>query len=249
MSRARSTRPGLFSPKALPIANQIIDKKAPERGLFAARLARVDLPAALTIAKDFTKDREESRVVGNIAFHVTAENPAEAERLWSLTARMSRRGGMDEAICWKLAGVDPMRARRALEGMPWIDQRPDLFIYLALGSKARDELASRQALEMGMRGIDRLMKDRPERYQFLAGTILPAVERIDPALVPEILWRDVASRPPVADSRLDRGYSPVRLIAQLAWYDRNVAAALSSRLEHGWNGPTIRNWQPRAMSF
>jgi hypothetical protein len=213
---------GLFA-EGLSIANPLNEKQNSNRGLFAARLARVDLPAALAIARDFAGDRLESQVLGNIAFHIAAENPAEAERVWEQTSRMSRRQ-IDAEICWKLSGIDPAGARRTLEAMPWIDQRPDLFVSLALGSKARDLSASREAFKTALQGLDRIMKERPERYQMFVGTLLPAVERIDPALVPEMLWRDVASRPPIMDPRAGPG--PTRLIAQLAWYDREVAAVL-----------------------
>ena len=110
--------------------------------------------------------------------------------------------------------------------MPWIDQRPELFIYLAMGAKARDESAARQAFETGIQGIDRILKERPERFLVIAGSLLPAVERIDAALVSEMLSRSVAARTPVVDPRIPRGSIPGRLIAQLAWYDREVAAAL-----------------------
>ena len=232
------------------IANQIDDKKDRNRALFAARLARVDLPAALQIAKDFAGDRDESHVLGNIAFHIAVDNPADAERLWIQTKRMSRRS-IDAEICWKLAGVDPAGARRTLEGMPWIDQKPDFFVSLALGAKARDPSASQRALETGLQGLDRIMRERPERYQMFVGTLLPAVERIDPALVPEMLWRDVASRPPIVDPRVGHGYSPTRLVAQLAWYDRQVAAAgfRADPNSRGWNRPIPTSWPGGVTSF
>jgi hypothetical protein len=66
--------------------------------------------------------------------------------------------------------------------------------------------------------------------------LLPIVEQIDPARVGEIFWRDVASRPPFANPRTISYYSPSRLIQYLAWYDREVAAALfepsRARMEH-----------------
>ena len=78
----------------------------------------------------------------------------------------------------------------------------------------------------GCCGIDRMLQERPERFLVIAGSLLPAVERIDAALVPEMFWRGVAARTPVVDPRIPRGSVPGRLIAQLAWYDREVTAAL-----------------------
>ncbi len=75
--------------------------------------------------------------------------------------------------------------------------------------------------------IDGLMQERPEQLQgFRAGSLLHVVERIDPALVPEVFWRYVAARPPFANPRTIRTYSPSELIQHVAWYDRDVAAAL-----------------------
>jgi hypothetical protein len=216
---------GLFA-EGLKIASQLPDKTDSSRSAFAARLARVDLPAALAIAKDFAGQRWESRVLGNIAYRLALQNPAESERIWCLTRRMGRLGRTDSTLAWKLGGIDPARARRALEGMPWLDQRPELFIYLALGAKTHNESAARQSLETGMQGIDRMLRERPERYLIIGGSLLPVVERIDPALVPEMLWRAVASRTPAVDPRISRGSIAGRLIAELAWYDREVAAAL-----------------------
>jgi hypothetical protein len=56
--------------------------------------------------------------------------------------------------------------------------------------------------------------------------LLPIVEQIDPALVPEYFWRIVAMRRPAGDPRSDRDFFSSRLVVLLAWYDRDVAAAL-----------------------
>ncbi len=212
--------------EGLKIADQFTDKTDSALAAFAVRLARVDLPAALAIATDFKGHRQESSLLADIACRLAAENPAEAERIWSLTRSMRRMGNIDPPLCSKLAAVAPERARRALEGMPWIHQRPELFMFLALGAKTRNESAARQAFDTGMQGIDRILRERPERYLIIGGSLLPTVEQIDPALVPEMLWRGVASRTPIDDPQMDQGSIPGRLIAQLAWFDREVAAAL-----------------------
>ncbi len=69
--------------EGLILANQLPDKSHPGRRFFAARLARVDLPAALSIARDFPDSGRDpfakERILRNIAFRLAAENPAEAE--------------------------------------------------------------------------------------------------------------------------------------------------------------------------
>jgi hypothetical protein len=88
--------------------------------------------------------------------------------------------------------------------------------------------AAHEAFQVAMQRIDRLMRDGPE-YSHMLGArqvLLPIVEQIDPALVPEYFWRVVASRPSVGDPRSGRDLSPSSLVLLLAWYDRDVAAAL-----------------------
>ncbi len=70
--------------------------------------------------------------------------------------------------------------------------------------------------------------------------LLPLVEQIDPALVPELFWRVVATRPSIGNPRDVPGdiakHWSSRLVAVLGWYDRDVAAALFEpirvQLEH-----------------
>jgi hypothetical protein len=218
------TARALFA-EGLQLANQFTDKTDFKRGRFACRLARVNLPAALAIVKDFEGDRIHGRIRYGIALRLVERAPAEAERLWK-EAKGTRLVPMDPTLCWKMAAVDPARARRIIEELPErIEFHPELFLFLALGSKTLDESASRQAFQIGVQGIDRLLQERPERYRIDAGRFLPIVERIDPALVPEVFWLDVASRLPVGNPR-SLAYSPSSTITRLAWYDRDVAAAL-----------------------
>jgi hypothetical protein len=69
----------------------------------------------------------------------------------------------------------------------------------------------------------------------MQGILLPLVEQIDPALVPELFWRAVAMRPPRGNPHIVREDSPGNLLL-LARYDREVAAALfepvRDKLEH-----------------
>jgi len=69
--------------EGLQLANQVPNKTAQQRGRFAARLVRVDLPSALAIAREFSASGTNSAngVLQNIAFHLAADNPAGAERV------------------------------------------------------------------------------------------------------------------------------------------------------------------------
>ena len=222
--------------EALKIASQFTDKTDFQRGMFAARLARADLPAAEAIAGDFKGASNEARIVGNMALALAETNPAQAERLWRETAGKRRLHMMDSILCWKLAGVDPAGALRIVEAWPKTSRRPEFYFYLALGARPRDESIARQSFQTALRELDRLMEERPERYVPTAASLLPVVERIDAALVPEILWRHVASRLPYGNPRAPRAEFPGVLVVELAAYDRQVAAALLeptlARMEH-----------------
>lgn len=118
--------------------------------------------------------------------------------------------------------------------------RSDFYAFLALGLKAQDAAASRRAMDEVLRSLDWLMRERPEQLQDRFSNLLPVIERIDPTLVPEVFWRYVASRPPSANPRTISVYSPTDLIEHLAWYDRDVAAALFE------SGPDRPHRGPRA---
>jgi hypothetical protein len=212
--------------EGLQIAGQFVDKSDSMRGAFAARLARIDLPAALAIAKEFDGSRDQGSILGGIAYRLIDQNPAEAERLWNQTKGRLGRARTIVALCWRMAAVDPARARRGIEIEVGTPLRPELYLFLALGSMGRDASASREAFQAGLDGIDRQLRERPELYLPDAGELLPIVERIDPGLVPELFWRDVSSRLPVGNPRNLGNDSPTFLIINLARYDREVAAAL-----------------------
>ena len=212
--------------EGLQIAGQMTEKTEFRRGGFAARLARVDLPAALAIAKDFDGTRSQGRIFGGIAFRLIDQNPAEAERVWNQTKGKTRLVPQDPTLCWKMAAVDPARARRAVEGLGTTQFSPHYYFSWRSAPKCGMSRSRESAFKSACDGIDQLSQDSPERYQHFAGSLLPIVEHIDPALVPEVFWLDVASRLPVGNPRTLSNYSPSYLVMQLAWYDRDVAAAL-----------------------
>jgi hypothetical protein len=76
--------------------------------------------------------------------------------------------------------------------------------------------------------------------------VLPLVEQIDPALVPELFWRALATRLPTGNPRAVHDVSPAALVGLLGWYDREVAAALfepiRERIEHTDDVELARWW-------
>jgi hypothetical protein len=222
--------------EGLRLANQMTDKTNSRRASFAAQLALVDSPAALAIANEYKVSRTQGGTLASIALGLMEQNPAEVEHAWKVL-RGGLRGSI-EAFCWKLALLGPRPARRAIEEFPWTKMYPEVFVYLALGLREQDKSAAREVLDDGLRRIDQATQRQPERSRLRAGGLLPIVERIDPTRVPEFFWRDVASRPTPDNPRTTGAYRlPVSyLIRHLAWYDREVAAALfepsRARMEH-----------------
>jgi Carboxypeptidase regulatory-like domain len=219
------------------IASQLTDKTDFKRGIFAARLALVDLPAAEKLARDFKGNRSEARVVDNMAFMLAQSRPDDAERLWRRIATSGRSASIwDGIVGWKLARVDPPRALRVLDTFRKTGYGAAAYFYLALGARTRDESISRQAFQTGLHDLDQMIEERPESYPFEALTSLPVVEATDPALVPEVLWRHVASRLPYGNPRALLSETSALQIAEIAYYDRPVAAALLEptlvRMEH-----------------
>jgi len=227
-----------------------------QRGLFAARLARVDLPAALAIAKEFPASGHysASSVLRNIALHLAADNPAEAERVMRLLPQKPGPYWLPPAIAWKMATTDPARARRLVDEAQRYDDHPQTYLFLALGLKAHDRGAADEAFQKAMEGIDRLMKEGAEfsAMQGERGVLLPLVEQIDPALVPELFWRAIATRPPIGNPRSLRDLSTSRLVVLLGWYDREVAAALFEpvrALMEQTDGQELVRWQLEFMGW
>jgi hypothetical protein len=222
---------------AFRLAKSATPKGTPVRRILAARLACADLPSAIAIAKEFpaTGINTESSVLANIAFHLAAENPSEAERVLSLMPPERGRDRFPPAIACKMAAVDPVRASRLTNQAQREMDRPQRYLYLALGLKSSDPAASSQAFQTAMHGFDRLMKDGPEYSRSLGPReiVLPMVEQIDPALVPEYFWRLVAMRPSVGDPHSVSDVPLAKLALLLAWYDLDVATAVFEPVRAG----------------
>ena len=213
--------------EGLQIARQFTDKTDFKRGLFAARLARVDLPAALAIVKDFDGERDQGRILGGIALRLIERNPAEAERIWNRTKGKAPAGPNGPDALLEDGRGRSGAARRVIEALAGTQYRPHFYLFLALGSKARDESASRQAFQTGVR------RDR---------SVVARAPRNDISISREHCCRSSSgstrlSCPRSSGSTCPRGfpsairarsmtYSPSYLITRLAWYDRDVAAAL-----------------------
>jgi hypothetical protein len=226
------------------------------RGRFAARLSRVDLPAELGIAKELPglAARAEVALYENIAFRLAAENPVEAERVLRMAPPARGRHRFAPSIVWRMAAVDPHRAQRLADEAQKDEDDPDMLLFLALGLKQRDPAAAERVFWKAIDGIDQRLKEGVE-YSNVNRTrwiLLPLVERIDPALVPELFWRAVALRLPPGDPRQDVDLSSAELAMILGWYDRQVASVVfepvRARIE-AMDDSELDNWTIALMSW
>jgi hypothetical protein len=213
---------------ALRIANTALDKGTPVRGTLAARLARVDLTSALAIAQEFPSA---DGILANIAFHLATDDPAEAEHVLSLMSPLTGWGRFPPPIAWKMAAIDPARAQRLIDRAQQDMDLPHRYLFLALGLKPSDPAAATQAFQTAMQGYDQLMKEGEYSSMLVPrAVLLPMVEQIDPALVPEFFWRILAMGRPADNPRSTQEIYASALVNLFAWYDRDVAAALYERL-------------------
>jgi len=210
------------------LAGQLAGKSDQIQGLFAVRLSRVDLPAALAIVTAIPDKQRAGEYLGEIAGRLGADDPALAEQILGRIEDPLARVEGTLRICLRMAAVDPARARRIAGQTQGAIHRTQAFLFLALGLKARDPHAAVEAFQAGLRELDRysdLETEDPSRGRTVA-ELLPLVERIDPALVPEVFWRAVALRPPTGDPRKEMDSPSARLAEFLAFYDGEVASVL-----------------------
>ena len=73
---------------------------------------------------------------------LAADNPAEAERVLRQIPRETVRDWFPPTIAWKMAAVDPARARRLTDESQRTYDHPQSYLFLALGLKSRDQAAA-----------------------------------------------------------------------------------------------------------
>jgi len=144
-------------------------------------------------------------------------------------------------MCRRLAGVDPVRARRVAASIRGQGERVCAWAFVALGLAEKDQAGAREAVDHAIDGIDRLRESGPGLDPAIiltdvrvmyptnpAALILPLVERIAPEKLAEVFWRAVALHPRLDVDREDllRSSYIGNECMLLARYDREVAAVL-----------------------
>ena len=211
-----------------PIAERLKAENSGIVGLFASRLGRIDLAAALALLGGLDQAKDHVLPIGNLAARIAATNPAEAERLITKIRGLERSHGLTLRTCQNMARADLPRARRIALDQKSARARADALIFAAYGLPPSQRPAARdlvrQALAELVRGND--PSDMPRLYLITAD--MPLVESIDPGLVPE-LFSHVQSptcRLPMIRAVEYGRDDGLRQALLLARYDRQVAAAL-----------------------
>ncbi|MBI3469052.1 MAG: carboxypeptidase regulatory-like domain-containing protein [Planctomycetes bacterium] len=216
----------------------------------ALALARIDLPAAVKLVERYRYDNWYGLTVAELAAMVAPEDPQAAERVWNSIALegrdeatvLSSRDFYATRLCYRMARADSERAIRLARSV-----RQPLWRLYALGSIVHSladhdaPLARRCLEELIAVPYEEFAKDPPGRgYNQISALawVLPAVERMDPQLARECLWRCIARRFPRPatewlDDEVDQ--ADAWLAEMLARYDRGIARAI---LE-----PALQRWQ------
>ncbi len=197
------------------------------RRAFTALLARVDPAGAIELAQQVADEElYGSLALSSVAFGLPWDKPAEADRFLSLYPPDKEPTWLRPVIAWKIATLDPARARKLIESQRGEPDYVQHEFCVALGAKGRDEPTMNAAIQAGLHELDRVLDKEPYMLQQYGGPVLAIAEAIDPGLAPEVMWRLVASRPASGNPRVAGAYSPIPLVERIAWYDRALGAAL-----------------------
>jgi hypothetical protein len=213
------------------------------RGAFAEELALIDLPSALALMKDLKDANEHLRHHGNLAQRLGGVNPAEAERVLNQAGKpgdSNRQYQVDQyavRVCHRMAPADLARARKIAGSIKEESFRARALAVMALAlakSKPKEALGLLdEAFTILAKKADSGV-DRFNNYwdaAGLAGLSVRVAEQIDPALVPEFLWRALSFLPSrYKDGPRDPAGNHVGSVGTLALtlsrYDRKLALDL-----------------------
>ncbi|QEH35537.1 Dioxygenase [Aquisphaera giovannonii] len=216
--------------------------KRTDAGSFLGHMAWLDPKAAVELMRGVGPDRWHERILANIAIRAAHEHPAEAEEVLNAFREPTWRVNAVPRICRRMAGKDPDRARRIAASQPVSSERAYAWTFLALGLRASDPAASREALDRAVAEIDAVAPGDPRESWSgnAAASILPLVEELAPDVVEEVFWHAVALQPADEDPREDlggnggEGRSDLPLL--LSRYDRAVAATLLAPVDEYLRG-------------
>lgn len=196
------------------------------RRQFAARLARVDLDSALGMIDGVRVAEERSLTYANFALHLAGSRPEDCERLLD-RAQSEKRRLLDAATIARMTRIDPLRARRLVSERTDAFERGQHRLVLASRLSRTSKTQAEEVYREALADLDASPRVNPGSWDFLM-LDLELVEQIDPALVPEFLWRTLSLRDP-SDEPEDPALglvSGARLVTIVAQFDRRLASTL-----------------------
>lgn len=210
-------------------------------GSVAQAIAPFDLAAAQELLGRLRHEWIYAYELGRLACELALTDAALAERLWNQPPRATakpddlrrRDAELAAPFCYRLARRDPAAAHKvaaAITGGSRIDALGAVAEALAETDQAAAlrlvaEIVDREFPPAGSAdGLDSMFSDAAALAR-----LLPLLERVDPQLGRECLWRAVALRPPrpveqMLDDEVER--IDLHLIGLLSRYDRRLARSL-----------------------
>jgi len=201
------------------------------RGGFAAKLARIDAPAAFGLAEGYANPQD-NWYVGGVALGLAGREPAGSERALRMMSNAGRRDRSTIRAVGRMVRIDRDRARRLAEALDDPSSRVEALGSMARGLADVDPKAAAALIDEAFGRLVKLVEEGRDRRAPLAGSwvsaaeLLPMAERLDAELLRRCFWKTVALRPPRPaggdpSGLFEQGIS--RLAIALARYDRAVA--------------------------
>ncbi|MEW6071329.1 MAG: carboxypeptidase-like regulatory domain-containing protein [Planctomycetota bacterium] len=167
------------------------------RGIFAEKLAIVDLAAALPLIEALGEEWDRERHFKNLALVLAGRDPAAAEEVLG-RSRTPRFRSAERAVCHRMVLVDPDRARRLAARSA---AAGEAYGNMALALADTGPALARELLEAAFQAMEARFGRRERRGDrtkdaVVAGSLLVLAERIAPARLAEYRWRAIALRPP-----------------------------------------------------
>jgi hypothetical protein len=208
------------------------------KGAFAEELAQIDVPAALELTRDLSDPREFDRHHGNMAHELARINPAEAERIQGMIRDPYQRGYSATRVCYRMARVDLERARRIAATIQDPTKRAYAHGLMAWAIADSDRPAALGLIAEVFDALDKVAETGQATFGLddaavTAATLLPAVDAIDPKLLPDYFWRSLSLRRP--DSAYETQEAKMKqttatLSMRLARYDRQTARTILEQI-------------------
>lgn len=167
--------------------------------LVAANLARLDVDAALHLVDEDAEEREQVDCRALIAREIAATDPQRAEEVIRRIDSYYSHEFLAHA-CRRMVRVDARRARGLIAGEDSTGVKAYVQGRMAGEIARTDPELARELIEDSFRCFDDTISrglrgiSGAECAAYMAASLLPVVEQIDPKLVPEYVWRAVALR-------------------------------------------------------